>query len=61
MTHILIVEDESEIAGYLRRGLAFEGYSAEIAANTRAQLAFLDFSAWASAQVTTRFRPVCLA
>ena len=33
MTHILIVEDESEIAGYLRRGLAFEGYSAEIAAN----------------------------
>jgi DNA-binding response OmpR family regulator len=33
MTHILIVEDESEIAGYLRRGLAFEGYSVEIAAN----------------------------
>ncbi len=29
--HILIVEDENEIAGYLRRGLAFEGYSVEIA------------------------------
>lgn len=26
-----------------------------------AQLAFLVFSVWASAQVTTRFRPVCLA
>src|SRR5215213_1013052 len=39
MTHILIVEDESEIAGYLRRGLAFEGYSAEIAANGLAALA----------------------
>ncbi len=33
MPHILIVEDEGEIAGYLRRGLAFEGYSAEIAAS----------------------------
>ena len=31
MTHILIVEDESEIAGYLRRGLTFEGFTAEIA------------------------------
>src|SRR6476619_3471083 len=39
MTHILIVEDESEIAGYLRRGLAFEGYSAEIAANGLSALA----------------------
>src|SRR3954462_11575354 len=39
MTHILIVEDESEIAGYLRRGLAFEGYSAEIAANGSSALA----------------------
>ncbi|MEP7189781.1 MAG: response regulator transcription factor, partial [Roseiflexaceae bacterium] len=39
MTHILIVEDESEIAGYLRRGLAFEGYSAEIAVNGLAALA----------------------
>ena len=39
MTHILIVEDEGEIAGYLRRGLAFEGYSAEIAANGLAALA----------------------
>jgi DNA-binding response OmpR family regulator len=33
MPHILIVEDEGEIAGYLRRGLAFEGYSVEIVAN----------------------------
>ncbi len=39
MTHILIVEDESEIAGYLRRGLAFEGYSAEIAVNGLSALA----------------------
>src|SRR3982750_3335957 len=39
MTHILIVEDESEIAGYLRRGLAFEGYSDEIAANGLSALA----------------------
>jgi two-component system response regulator MprA len=28
---ILIVEDEAEIADYLRRGLAFEGYIAEVA------------------------------
>ena len=41
MTHILIVEDESEIAGYLRRGLAFEGYSVEIAANGTAALGAL--------------------
>jgi two-component system, OmpR family, response regulator MprA len=33
MSHILIVEDESEIAGYLRRGLAFEGYSVAITAS----------------------------
>src|SRR5258705_11312005 len=39
MIHILIVEDESEIAGYLRRGLTFEGYSAEIAANGLSALA----------------------
>jgi DNA-binding response OmpR family regulator len=39
MAHILIVEDESEIAGYLRRGLAFEGYSVEIAATGSAALA----------------------
>ena len=38
MTHILIVEDESEIAGYLRRGLTFEGFSAEIAATGTAAL-----------------------
>src|SRR5919109_2653029 len=39
MAHILIVEDEGEIAGYLRRGLAFEGYSIEIAATGMAALA----------------------
>lgn len=37
--HILVVEDENEIAGYLRRGLAFEGFSVEIAANGPAALA----------------------
>jgi two-component system response regulator MprA len=30
-SRILIVEDEKEIAGYLRRGLAFEGFSVEVA------------------------------
>ncbi|KPV48743.1 transcriptional regulator, partial [Kouleothrix aurantiaca] len=38
MSHILIVEDESEIAGYLRRGLAFEGFSVEIASTGTAAL-----------------------
>src|SRR5690349_18392392 len=38
MPHILIVEDEGEIAGYLRRGLAFEGYSGEIATSGPAAL-----------------------
>jgi len=38
MTHILIVEDESEIAGYLRRGLTFEGFTAEIAPTGTAAL-----------------------
>ncbi|HWQ15110.1 MAG TPA: response regulator transcription factor [Roseiflexaceae bacterium] len=33
MAHLLIVEDEAEIAGYLRRGLTFEGYSVEVAAD----------------------------
>ncbi|ABX05437.1 MULTISPECIES: response regulator transcription factor [Herpetosiphon] len=28
---ILVVEDEKEIAGYLRRGLAFEGFTVEVA------------------------------
>ena len=37
--HILVVEDENEIAGYLRRGLAFEGFSVEIAANGQTALA----------------------
>jgi DNA-binding response OmpR family regulator len=35
MSTILIVEDEAEIAGYLRRGLTFEGYNVEIAADGR--------------------------
>ncbi|HNP88200.1 MAG: response regulator transcription factor [Chloroflexi bacterium SZAS-1] len=39
MSHILIVEDENEIAGYLRRGLAFEGFSVEIASTGTAALA----------------------
>ncbi|MFO7166739.1 MAG: response regulator transcription factor [Chloroflexota bacterium] len=33
MSHILIVEDEAEIAGYLRRGLTFEGFTVEVAAD----------------------------
>jgi DNA-binding response OmpR family regulator len=37
--HILIVEDEQEISGYLRRGLVFEGYSVEIAADGATALA----------------------
>jgi two-component system, OmpR family, response regulator MprA len=35
---ILIVEDEAEIADYLRRGLAFEGYAVELAADGHAAL-----------------------
>jgi DNA-binding response OmpR family regulator len=38
MSTILIVEDEAEIAGYLRRGLTFEGYNVEIAADGRQAL-----------------------
>lgn len=38
MSTILIVEDEAEIAGYLRRGLTFEGYTVEIAADGRQAL-----------------------
>ncbi|MEN9937716.1 MAG: hypothetical protein RLZZ387_4295 [Chloroflexota bacterium] len=33
MAQLLIVEDEAEIAGYLRRGLTFEGFSVEVAAD----------------------------
>lgn len=33
LSRILIVEDEKEIAGYLRRGLAFEGFAVEVAAD----------------------------
>lgn len=32
-SRILIVEDEKEIAGYLRRGLAFEGFAVEVASD----------------------------
>lgn len=39
MNHILVVEDETEIAGYLRRGLTFEGFSVEIAADGHQALA----------------------
>jgi DNA-binding response OmpR family regulator len=38
MSAILIVEDEAEIAGYLRRGLTFEGYTVEIASDGRQAL-----------------------
>jgi DNA-binding response OmpR family regulator len=36
---ILIVEDEAEIADYLRRGLTFEGFTAEIASDGQSALA----------------------
>jgi DNA-binding response OmpR family regulator len=36
---ILIVEDETEIADYLRRGLAYEGFAVEVADNGLAALA----------------------
>src|SRR3712207_5678957 len=39
MSHILVVEDESEIAGYLRRGLTLEGYSVDTAASGAAAMA----------------------
>lgn len=39
MDHILVVEDEAEIAGYLRRGLVFEGFSVEVAADGHQALA----------------------
>ncbi|MBC8076921.1 MAG: response regulator transcription factor [Chloroflexales bacterium] len=37
--HILIIEDEAEIAGYLRRGLAFEGFGVEVASDGASGLA----------------------
>lgn len=39
MTRILIIEDEAEIAGYLRRGLVLEGFQVEIAGDGPAGLA----------------------
>jgi DNA-binding response OmpR family regulator len=38
---ILVVEDEPGIAGFVRRGLLFEGYAAEVAADGRAALDIL--------------------
>ncbi len=38
MSTILIVEDEAEIAGYLRRGLTFEGYNVEVVVDGRQAL-----------------------
>jgi two-component system, OmpR family, response regulator MprA len=39
MTHVLIVEDEAEIAGFLRRGLTLEGFTAEVSADGNAAIA----------------------
>ncbi len=38
MQRILIIEDEAEIAGYLRRGLTLEGFTIDIAADGQAGL-----------------------
>jgi two-component system response regulator MprA len=40
-TRVLVVEDEPGIAGFVRRGLLFEGYHVEVAADGRAALASL--------------------
>jgi len=40
-TRILVVEDEPGIAGFVRRGLIFEGYAVEVAQDGRAALAIL--------------------
>ena len=40
-TRILVVEDEPGIAGFVRRGLIFEGYAVEVAEDGRAALAAL--------------------
>lgn len=39
MQRILVIEDESEIAGYLRRGLTLEGYQVDVAGDGNAGLA----------------------
>jgi DNA-binding response OmpR family regulator len=39
MTQLLIVEDEAEIAGYLRRGLTFEGFTVDVASDGLAAIA----------------------
>lgn len=39
MQRILVIEDESEIAGYLRRGLTLEGYQVDVANDGNAGLA----------------------
>ncbi|HEV2065821.1 MAG TPA: response regulator transcription factor [Thermomicrobiales bacterium] len=38
LAHILVVDDEPSISGFLRRGLIFEGYSVDVADNGRAAL-----------------------
>lgn len=40
-TRVLIVEDEPGIAGFVRRGLLFEGYTVDVAADGRAALTAL--------------------
>src|SRR5690606_41334808 len=39
--HVLLVEDEPSISGFVRRGLIFEGYDVEVAADGHAALAAL--------------------
>lgn len=41
---LLIIEDDSEFADYLRRGLTYEGYQVQIAASAETGLAFLHAS-----------------
>lgn len=38
LAHLLVVEDEPSISGFVRRGLIFEGYSVEVAENGRIAL-----------------------
>ncbi len=41
LAHLLVVEDEPSIAGFVRRGLIFEGYSVDVAENGRVALDIL--------------------
>ncbi len=38
LAHLLVVEDEPSISGFVRRGLIFEGYSVDVAENGRIAL-----------------------